>query len=172
MHTERYTASRGKEVLLHTNLIATRKTRPTNILTISIVIIITQCTWLKCRKIVWGLNFIATCGNYMVNCLKSGEAHPKITDSWNALVLHSINVLFTRCTNSSVRQCFTTICKWYVCRVVHSKSWLPWLWKVGGMSTQWMKYDMNTLKWSHFPINHSSMISTRGGWTQSCDICA
>jgi len=39
MHTERYTASRGKEVLLHTNLIATRKARPTNIVTISIVII-------------------------------------------------------------------------------------------------------------------------------------
>jgi len=38
-----------------------------------------------------GLNFTATCGIYMVNCLKSGEAHPKITDSWNAMVLHSTN---------------------------------------------------------------------------------
>jgi len=28
------------------------------------------------------------------------------------------------------------------------------------MSTQWMKYDMNTLKWTHIPINHSSMNST------------
>jgi len=24
----------------------------------------------------------------------------------------------------------------------------------------WMKHDTNTLKWTHFPINHSSMNST------------